>query len=163
MLFAVCVVLILAFEAAGNYLRKHYSETLARVSRQYAVAVRVRSARPGEPISVLMVGNSLLLEGIDTDRLQRLISSQMHIYLLFLEATGCYDGPYGLQRLFRAGARPQVVVLGVGVNSFLANTVRQDYAWLMLFDMRDSLGVASDLRMDPTVTGNLLLAHSSVF
>lgn len=73
-LFAVCVVLILAFEAAGNYLPKHHSETFARVSRRYAVAVRVRSAKPGEPISVLMVGNSLLLEGIDTDRLQRLIS-----------------------------------------------------------------------------------------
>ena len=55
------------------------------------------------------------------------------------------------------------MVLGVGVNSFLANTVHQDYASLMVFDMRDSLGVASDLRMDPTVTGNLLLAHSSVF
>jgi len=46
-----------------------------------------------------------------------------------------------LQRLFREGSLPQVVVLGVGVNSFLANSVRQDYAPLMLFDVRDSLGL----------------------
>jgi lysophospholipase L1-like esterase len=33
----------------------------------------------------------------------------------------------------------------------------------MLFDLRDSLSVASDLKMDRTATSNLLLAHSSVF
>jgi lysophospholipase L1-like esterase len=97
------------------------------------------------------------------DRLQKLTSSQMHIYPIFLEATGYYDWFYGLQRLFREGAKPQVVVLGVGVNSFLANSVRQDYAPLLLFDMRDTLGVASDLKMDRTATSNLMLAHSSVF
>jgi hypothetical protein len=87
----------------------------------------------------------------------------MRIYPIFLEATGYYDWLYGLQRLFREGARPQVVVVGVGVNSFLANSVRQDYSPLMLFDARDTLGVASDLEMDHTATSNLLLAHSSVF
>ncbi len=97
------------------------------------------------------------------ERLKKLPSSQMHIYPIFLEATGYYDWFYALQRLFREGAKPQVVVLGVGVNSFLANSVRQDYVPLMLFDMRDSLAVASDLKMDRTATSNLLLAHSSVF
>jgi len=110
-----------------------------------------------------MIGNSLLLDGVDVERLKKLTSSQMHIYPIFLEATGYYDWFYALQRLFREGAKPQVVVLGVGVNSFLANSVRQDYVPLMLFDMRDSLGVASDLKMDRTATSNLLLAHSSVF
>jgi len=42
-----------------------------------------------------------------------------------LEATGTWMF-YALQRLF-AKAKTQVVVLGVGVNSFLANSVRQDY------------------------------------
>jgi len=162
-LFAICVVLILAFEAASNYLLKHYSETFNRVSQQYADAVSVRPSRSGEPISVLIVGNSLLLEGVDVDRLQKLTATRMRIYPVFLEATGYYDWLYGLQRLFREGARPQVVVLGVGVNSFLSNSVRQEYTPLMLFDMRDSLDVASDLEMDRTATSNLLLAHSSVF
>jgi lysophospholipase L1-like esterase len=110
-----------------------------------------------------MVGNSLLLYGVDVDRLKNLTSGRVHVCPIFLEATGYYDWLYALQRLFREGSRPQVVVLGVGVNSFLANTVRQDYAPLMLFDMRDSLSVASDLNMDRTATSNLLLAHSSVF
>ncbi len=163
LLVGICVLLIVGFEFLSNFLLKHRSETYARVSRQYAEAVKMRPAKPGEPTSVLIIGNSLLLEGVDVDRLKKLTSSQMHIYPIFLEATGYYDWLYGLQRLFREGAKPQVVVLGVGVDSFLANSVRQDYAPLLLFDLRDSLGVASDLKMDRTAASNLLLAHSSVF
>ena len=163
LMVGACALLIAAFELLSIYLIRYDSETYARVSRQYADAVKMRPAKPGEPVSVLMVGNSLLLEGVDVDHLQKLTSGQMHISPIFLEATGYYDWLYGLQRLFRDGARPQVVVLGVGVNSFLANSVRQDYVPLMLFDLRDSLGVASDLNMDRTATSNLLLAHSSVF
>jgi hypothetical protein len=110
-----------------------------------------------------MVGNSLLLEGVDVERLQKLTSGRVRIYPIFLEATGYYDWMYGLRRMFREGARPQVVVLGVGVMSFLANTVRQDYAPLMLFDAQDTLEAASDLKLDHTATSNLLLAHSSTF
>ena len=163
LLVGICAVLILLFEFSSNYLLKRHSETYARVSQQYADAVKLRPANPGEPASVLMVGNSLLLYGVDVDRLKNLTSGRVHICPIFLEATGYYDWLYALQRLFREGSRPQVVVLGVGVNSFLANTVRQDYAPLMLFDLRDSLSVASDLNMDRTATSNLLLAHASVF
>ena len=163
LLVAVWALLIVVFESLSAYLLKHHSETYARVSRQYVDAIKVRPARPGEPTSVLMVGNSLLLEGVDVDRLKVLTSAQMRIYPIFLEATSYYDWVYGLQRLFREGARPQVVVLGIGVDGFLANSVRQDYAPLMFFDARDALAVASDLKMDRTATSNLLLAHSSVF
>jgi hypothetical protein len=162
-LAGLCVFLIAAIEIVSDHLLKRHSETFARVSRQYADAVRVRPAKSGEPVSVLMVGNSLLLEGVDVDRLQTSTSRQMRIYPIFLEATGYYDWLYGLQRLFREGARPQVVVLGVGVNSFLANSVRQDYSSLLLFDTRDTLGVARDLELDRTATSNLLLSHSSAF
>src|SRR5258705_1755242 len=110
-----------------------------------------------------MVGNSLLLQGVKLDRLQALTSASMRIYPVFLEATGYYDWLYGLRRLFRQGARPQVVVVGVGVNYFLENAMRQDYAPMLFFDARDALAVASDLRLDRTATSNLLLAHSSTF
>lgn len=163
LLVGICTLLIIAFELSSNYLLVHHSETYARVSHQCAEALSVRPAKPGEPVPVLMVGNSLLLEGVDVQRLQALTSSQIRVYPIFLEATGYYDWFYALQRLFREGSRPQVVVLGVGVNSFLANSVRQDYAPLMLLDLRDLLHIASDLKMDRTATSNLLLAHSSVF
>lgn len=162
-LVAVCAALTISFEGLSDYLLKRHSETYARVSQQYAEALRVRHAKSGEPLSVLMVGNSLLLYGVDVERLQKLTSSQLSIHPIFLEATGYYDWLYALQRLFRDGSRPQVVVLGVGVNSFLSSGVRQDYAPLMFFDLKDAASVAHDLKFDNTETSNLLLAHSSAF
>ena len=162
-LFAICAALTISFELLSDNLLKHHSETYARVSRQYGDALRVRHAGPGEPMSVLMVGNSLLLYGVDVNRLQKLTSSQLSIHPIFLEATGYYDWLYALRRLFRDGSRPQVVVLGVGVNAFLSNGVRQDYAPLMFFDLKDASDVASELKFDRTATSNLLLEHSSVF
>jgi hypothetical protein len=162
-LFGICLILVIGLEILSNYLLKHDSITYHRVSRQYADALESHRAKPGEPASVLMVGNSLLLEGIDVDRLQTLTSSGLRIYPIFLEGTGYYDWLYGLRRLFRQGARPQVVVLGLEANSFLSKGVRQEYCPMMFFDSQDVLGVAFDLGLDRTATSNLLLAHSSTF
>ena len=163
LLAGICVCLIVALEVVSHYLLKHHSETYARVSQQYAEAMRVHPPTPGEPMPVVLVGNSLLLDGVDVNLLQGMTSGQVQIYPIFLEATGYYDWFYGLRRLFREGARPPVVVVGFGADSFLANSVRLDYVPLMLFDLQDSLGAASDLQMDRTATSNLLLAHSSAF
>src|SRR5712671_1224163 len=162
-LIGICAILMIAIEISSIYLLKHDSLTYARVSRQYDEAVKTRPAGPGEPPCVLMVGNSLLLQGVKVDRLQALTSASMRIYPVFLEATGYYDWLYGLRRLFREGARPQVVVVGLPVDLFLGTGIHQDYSPLMLFDAQDVLGVASDLRLDNTATSNLLLEHSSTF
>jgi hypothetical protein len=162
-LAAICAVLILVFEIASVYLLNHQSATYARISRQYDDALKIRRGVAGEPPSVLMVGNSLLLHGVQLNRLQELTSARMHLYPIFLEATGYYDWLYALHGLFLRGAKPQVVVLGVGVNYFLENGVRQDYAPMMFFNARDTLAVASDLKLDRTAASNLLLAHSSTF
>jgi len=162
-LIVASALLIIALEIFSAYLLKHHSVTYARISRQYEQAVKIRPAGPGAPPCVLMVGNSLLLHGVELDRLQALTSASMRIYPVFLEATGYYDWLYALKRLFRQGARPQVVVVGVGVNYFLKNGVRQDYAPMLFFDARDTLAVASDLHLDRTATSNLLLEHSSTF
>jgi hypothetical protein len=162
-LVVVCAIFLVCLEVFSVYLVKHHSFTYARVSRQYSEALEVRPSKPGEPASVLMVGNSLLLYGVDVDRLHELTSGRMRIYPIFLEGTGYYDWLYGLGRLFRRGARPQVVVVGLPVDFFLGTGMRQDYSPMLLFDVRDVLGAASNLRLDNTATSNLLLEHSSAF
>jgi hypothetical protein len=162
-LAVICMTLLVALEIFSGYLLRHHSLTYARISHEYDDAVKIRKAGPGEPASVLMVGNSLLLHGVELDRLQALTSTRMRVYPLLLEATGYYDWLYALRRLFRQGAQPQVVVVGVGVNYFLADSVRQDYAPMLFFDAADVLDVASDLHLDRTATSNLMLGHSSTF
>jgi hypothetical protein len=154
--------MLVVIEISSIFLAKHYSQTYARVSRQYAEAVKIRPAPSGEPTSVLMVGNSFLLRGLDVDRLRDLTSGTLRIYPIFLEGTGYYDWLYGLRHLFRDGARPQVVVIGLEVNTSLENGV-WDESPKMILAARDVVGVASDLGLDRTATSDLLLAHYSTF
>jgi len=110
-----------------------------------------------------MVGNSLLLDGVDVERLQQSTSGSLRVYWLFLEGTGYFDWFYGLARLFRHGARPQAVVVGLGLDGLLDNAVRQEYAPRMLFDARDIVAASSEVGLDRTVASSLLLAHWSAF
>src|SRR5260370_7345025 len=162
-LCGICAILIILLEVLSNYLPKEYCGTYHLVFQQHVEALGSRPSNPGEPVSVLLVGNSLLLAGVDVDRLHQLTATSLRIYPIFLEATTYYDWLYGLRRLFREGARPQVVVVGLPVSSFLANGVRQDYAPLMLFDDREVLDASSDLGLDRTAESNLLLEHWSTF
>ena len=162
-LLAMIAMMLIGIEAGSNYLLQHVSPTYSRLSAQYHQALGAFPARAGQPTSVLMVGNSLLLDGIEMDRLSAMTSTRMRVYPVFLEATGYYDWLYALRRLFRQGSRPEVVVVGVGVNYFLTEGIRQDYAPKLFFDAADTLPLASDLNLDRTATSNLLLAHVSSY
>ncbi len=162
LLVALCALVLVALECGYSYSLK-WSGTNRRVSRQYADAVQSRPARPGEPVSVVMVGNSLLLDGVDVDRLQQLTAESLRVYPLFLEGTAYLDWFYGLRRLFRRGASPEVVIVGLGMDGLLDNAVRQEYAPRLLFGAPDVLAVSSEAGLDRTVTSSLLLAHWSAF
>jgi hypothetical protein len=159
----VCVALLITSEICANYMLKRYSLTYRRISNEYRAALRTRPSKSGEPTSVLMLGNSLLLQGVDVEKLRRQTSSSLRVYPLFLEGTAYYDWSYGMRRLFRQGARPEAVVLGLDPNSFIQSSVREEYSPLFFFDLQDVWGVASDTGLDRTATSNLLLAHASVF
>ena len=127
-LAGICAVLLMAIELSAIYLLKHDSATYARISHQNDEAVKMHPCGDGAPPCVLMVGNSLLLHGVELDRLREMTVPRMSIYPIFLEATGYYDWLYGLRRLFREGAKPQVVVVGVdhGPHRFDAGRHRID-------------------------------------
>jgi len=91
--FAFLIVL----ESLSGYMLKHHSVTYQRVSQQLHRAVEARPAGPGEPASVVMIGNSLFLDGVQVDRLQELTSKSLRIYPIL--------GSYRLLRLaIRAAA-----------------------------------------------------------
>src|SRR5438132_1145785 len=112
-LVGICALLIIALEVCSVYLLTNYSVTFARVSRQYAEAVKVRPAAAGEPTSVLMVGNSLLLNGVDVGRLRQLTSGSMRIYAPPPPPPPPPPRLYALRRPLRQGATPQIVVFGL--------------------------------------------------
>jgi len=154
---------LIAMEGVSEYMLKHHSVTYQRVSQQLNRAVGARPATPGEPASVVMIGNSLFLEGVQVDRLQELTSNRLRLYPIFLEATGYHDWLYGLQHIFRLGAKPQVVVVQLEANSLLWNRVRTEYSPMLFFDAPDLLRVTSELGLGRTAQSSLLLAHWSAF
>ncbi len=162
-LCGICAIFLIALEGLSAYLLEHRSVTFRRVAQQLVEATRARSSGPGEHPSVVMIGNSLFLDGVQVDRLQELTSNSVRIYPILLEATGYYDWLYALRRIFREGARPQAVVVQLEVNSLLWNRVRTEYSPMLFFDAPDVLHVGSDLGMDRTAKSSLLLAHWSAF
>lgn len=162
-LVAICAAITVLLEIGSSHLLRKDSVTYERVSSQYAQALRARPGGPGEPTSVVLVGNSLLLYGVDMGRLEALTSGRMQVYPIFLEATGYYDWLFALRRLFRNGARPQVVVVGLAVNEFMSNSVRPNYGPVMFFNTPDAFRAASELKMNPTQTTGFLLEHFSSF
>ena len=69
-------------------------------------AVLLQPRMPDGSTSILVVGNSLLLHGIDRARLQREMGSRYHVVLYPIEGTTYLDWYFGLRRLFADGARP---------------------------------------------------------
>jgi hypothetical protein len=162
LLAVLCALVLLSLECGYSFALT-WSGTYRRVSQQYADAVQARPSNPGAPPSVLMVGNSLLLDAVDVDRFQQLTADRLRLYPLFLEGTAYLDWFYGLQRLFRRGSRPDVVIVGLGLDGVVQSSVRQEYAPRLLFTPSDLLAISREAGLDRTVTTSLVLSHWSAF
>ncbi len=160
---AISAMFMVLLEILSAHLLDRYSVTYRRVSQELMEAMRARASQPGQPASMVIIGNSLFLDGVQVEKLSELTSPHFRIYPVFLEGTGYYDWLYGLRRIFQHGARPQVVVVQFEVNSFLWRRVRTEYSPMLFFDTPDILRVGSDLALDRTAITSLLFAHWSSF
>jgi hypothetical protein len=157
------LILLLVVEMLSMKLLSWRSETFQRVSAEYSAAVSLRQALPGKPANVLLVGNSLLLEGLDINALQDQLAGRIRITPIFLEATSYYDWLFGVRRLLRHGSRPDIIIVGLQARAFVESKVREDYSPMMLFDLIDIFSVARELGISRTETVGLVASHYSVF
>jgi len=112
---------------------------------------------------VLIVGNSLLDEGVDFERLRRSLQAGYDARRFMVEQTVYYDWLYGLRRLYREGARPDTVVVMLGTGHWLSPGIRGDYSAQYLMSTADLPRVARDLGMHPTDASGFMLAGVSKF
>ncbi|MEK6397605.1 MAG: hypothetical protein V4734_05930, partial [Terriglobus sp.] len=99
---------------AGSYARMHRSGGRGgRIVEELkqAVALRPLSAE-GKP-TVLLVGNSLIREGLDMDTARAQMGDRYDVHRLIIESTEYPDWRYALPSLFERGARPTYVVLTI--------------------------------------------------
>jgi hypothetical protein len=134
-------------------------------SRTMMEAQAARLTQPlvdGKP-SMLLVGNSLMLEDVDYPALKRQLAARASVSRFVIEQTYYYDWYFGIRRLFAEGARPKEIVLGIQPSVIPMNRIRGDYSAYYLVSGRDLFDAARAMRYDLTQTSSLAFAHFSLF
>jgi hypothetical protein len=163
LLLALVAIFCCSVEAIAGYFFVRVSRIEKRRETEYHSALAIRSAKQRGRASVLVVGNSLLLHGVDFPSLQRNVGSDFELQRAVFENTGYLDWHYGLRRLFKSGARPDVVVLVLNPKQLVSNWTAGDYSAQMLVDGEDLLPFAKDLRADRNRLSVLALDNLSYF
>jgi hypothetical protein len=163
LLLALVAIFCCSVEIVASYLFVRVSRIEKRREMEYRSALAVRSAKPRGRTSVLVVGNSLLLHGVDFPSLQRNVGSDLELHRTVFENTAYLDWHYGLRRIFKSGARPDVVVLVLNPMQLVSNWTDGDYSVQMLVNGQDLLQFASALRADRNRISVLALDNLSYF
>ncbi len=138
----------------------HISRIQNRVVSDYAAALKLKPSAANKP-TLLLVGNSLALEGINLPGFQRAAANDYQASRFIVEQTAYRDWYYGLRRLFNAGARPKVVLFCFSTQHFVVEGVRWGYFAHFLMDLRDLPSVVRLERLDATTASTYFFAHMS--
>jgi hypothetical protein len=112
---------------------------------------------------IAVLGNSLLLDGVDIPLLTEKLQAQVVPVPYFVLATEYYDWDFALKRLFAEGARPRFVLVGLSPNQLASPRSRGDYSARHLFQRADLLEVAQETHMDATTATGFFLSSFSKF
>ncbi|HVY07560.1 MAG TPA: hypothetical protein VHB46_16410 [Burkholderiales bacterium] len=137
------------------------SQGARRVHEDYVEAVTLGQAASGGQKTVLMLGNSLLVEGVDRNLLAGKLASTHVVKFFPIENTTYFDWYFGIRRLFARGAHPSVVVLCLSPNQLISNSVNGENFAYQLMNIRDILLVREGAHLDTTTTSSFVFANFS--
>jgi hypothetical protein len=146
-----------ALEVASRlgFVRCSHIQTRIDCSRREALAMRP------DRHHVLVVGNSLLLHSVQTERLQRELGASYPLTCYAVENTAFLDWYFGLRRLFAEGARPTTVAICLRPHDFLTDHVRDEYFGRYLMDSADLWQARTAAALDNNQTMELVFASVS--
>ena len=141
---------------AIHYVSKIGRRTLQEYGDAQRLATRSASGRP----TMLLLGNSLLLAGVDYPTLRNQLSPQYDVHRLVFEQTEYLDQFYVLRTLLRNGMRPHYVVLCTSVNHLIGNENRGEFMSRFM-EARDVASLGRRQHLDATTLSGLMFAHWS--
>lgn len=161
LLLLSCALVCALIEAGTAFEFGQISRIEHRREKEYQHALEMQ---PAENIaSVLVAGNSLLLEGVDFPQLQQQAGREFNLRRVVVEGTFYLDWYYGLRRLFASGARPDAVVLVLNPTQLASSAIGGDYTAHFLVDKADLLQFAEDAGADRNRMSSMALANVSFF
>ena len=159
---AMIVLLLACTEAAFRFGFSRISRIESRTMLEHQNAIAVRSGINAKP-TILVLGNSLLLEGVDFEQLKLQLDPWAKPTRFVIEQTAFLDWSYGIKRLLSDGAKPDRIILCLNLPQFVANSIRGDHVAFYLYRTSDLLNVGKDSGYDLTKTSGLLFARYSLF
>ncbi|WP_129777691.1 hypothetical protein [Peristeroidobacter soli] len=136
------------------------SNTLSRI-RLEATAARAMAVTNHAPKEMLIVGNSLLIAGVDVAQLNQPLEPTWRGVRFGMEQTTYYDWYFGMKRLTADGARPSAFVVCFEPRHLITSAVRTELFAYYLMRTRDTLEVARALDLTPSKTADLFVANTS--
>lgn len=159
-LLAVMGLLFAVGEVACRTLAPRLIQSEARRQQERTEAVLARPGTEGRA-SVLLLGNSLLAEGVDLDDLRRRLGGDVAVTRFQVESTTYYDWYYGIRRLLKEGARPDIIALVLSPDQLASAGHRGDYSAYLLMDSTDALTAGFDMGLPNTQSADLFLSRAS--
>jgi hypothetical protein len=162
LLLTGCVLVASSVEIAARLALDRVSKIQRRTVHEYSLA-RTTGTQTSGRRHMLVVGNSLLDEGVQFDHIREAFAREWDTRRFVVERTFFLDWYYGLKRLFNEGARPDVVVLMLSTLQWMQPDIRGDYSAYYLVNTRDLPALARELDLNATQTTSLFFAGISKF
>ena len=152
---------MLGFEVGSPLILQHLSRTERRVETELLAARSLRPVTADGRATVLLAGNSLLLEGVQLDHLHDSLASQYEVSRLGIEQTHYLDWYFGLRRLLEEGARPSLIVLSLATDQLASTlTLGEEFAHRQMSAHDFPLAIQAS-KLDRTTASTYLFAHWS--
>jgi len=160
LLLAGVVLIFVALEIASPRILFHFSRIERRINHELAEVEHVGPVNDGHP-TMLFVGNSLLIEGVDIDKLRSDLAPEYAVKRLVIEQTHYLDWYFGLSRLLEEGARPNTIVLTLDPSQLASGfTLGESFARRQM-SIRDFPQVVREAKLDRTTASSYFFAHWS--
>jgi hypothetical protein len=162
-LLAALLAWFALLEVAMRVALPRLSETQRRMEADAAVAFGLRPLSAQGEHTVLMVGNSLLEQGINRRQLQETMSPGYLVAYYPIEGTTYLDWLYGLRRIFADGSRPGTVVLCMSGRQLLSSATYGETFAYRLLQPHDLPQVMHEARLDMMTASAYLFATKSAW
>ena len=160
LILAGIVIIGLACEVATQSWFHRASKIDRRITQEYR---DVRALRPysasGEP-TMLLLGNSLLLEAVEYSDLKSALAQQYDLHRLVFEQTEYLEQYYLLRTLLRNGSRPRYVVFCTSGYHLIGDDLRGEFMDRYL-DTVDIASLGMRKHQDSTTMSSHFFAHLS--
>jgi hypothetical protein len=165
--FAVLLAALLLYCCVLEVVAQTGFPRLSRIQRRItsgrrdALALQATTAEGAK--TVLLVGNSLVVHGVDAQMLRKEMAPRFQSNVFAIESTQYLDWYFGIRRLFAEGSRPGIVVLCLSTRQLISKGTDGEYFAYYIMQGRDILSVKKEANLDVTTTSNFFFASLSAW